>query len=34
MMDWREWAVFGVFIVFLVCFGIVVGTAIKHARKN
>ncbi len=34
MMDWREWAVLGVFIVFLVCLGIVVGTAIKHASKN
>jgi len=33
-MDWRELAVLGVFIVFLVCLGIIVGTAIRHANKN
>ncbi len=33
-MEWRELAVLGVCIVFFVCLGIVVGTAIRHAKKN
>lgn len=33
-MEWRELAVIGVCIVFLVCLGIVVGTAIRHAKKG
>ena len=33
-MDWREWVVLGVLIAFFVTLGIVVGTAIKYAKKN
>ena len=33
-MDWRELAVLGVCIVFLVCLSIVVGTAIRHANRS
>jgi hypothetical protein len=33
-MNWMEWVIAGVFIVFLTGLGTIVGTAIKHAKKS
>ena len=33
-MDWRELLVAGVLIAFFITLGIVVGTAIKHAKRS
>ncbi len=33
-MHWMEWVIVGTFVTFLVGLGIVVGTAIRHAKKG
>lgn len=33
-MEWMEWVIIGTFVAFFVGFGIVIGTAIRHANKD
>lgn len=33
-MGWMDWVIIGTFVAFFVGFGIVIGTAIRHANKD